>query len=315
MGIESLKFADGTVWTQDKVKAVVFGLTTIQGDDLNNNLKGTIGDDTLYGIFGDDALSGGTGNDRMEGSHGNDTYHFNLGDGHDVINDKVAAYSANDKVIFGEGILASSIHVSQNAINPTYMLLTINDHDSIMIEDFMLSSGRIESFQFADGTAWTSTEVMNKVLQAAANTADLLYGSESESVDTIVGGGGDDTLYGLFGDDTLSGGAGNDRMEGGPGNDTYYFNLGDGHDVINDKVAGYSDNDKVIFGEGILASSIHVSQNAINPTYMLLTINDHDSIMFEDFMVPSGHIESFQFADGTVWTSTEVVQLIGNVLT
>lgn len=52
--------------------------------------------------------------------------------------------------------------------------------------------------------------------------------------DWLEGGAGNDTLEGGDGADTLLGGTGNDLLSGGAGNDTYWFELGDGYDIIDD---------------------------------------------------------------------------------
>ncbi|WP_161985058.1 calcium-binding protein [Agarivorans sp. Toyoura001] len=66
--------------------------------------------------------------------------------------------------------------------------------------------------------------------------------------DTLVGGNATDIIVGGEGDDLLTGGKGNDSLYGGLGNDTYYYNSGDGNDVIFD---GYGANKLVINGQEI----------------------------------------------------------------
>lgn len=43
-----------------------------RGDDLNNTLVGTPGQDEMYGYGGDDTLIGGFGEDYLDGGNGND---------------------------------------------------------------------------------------------------------------------------------------------------------------------------------------------------------------------------------------------------
>jgi Ca2+-binding RTX toxin-like protein len=87
--IEQIVFADGTVWDESAVKAMLLagteaaqslqafregseihaggGNDVLTGDSGNDALYGEAGDDTLAGLSGDDLLSGGRGNDRLEG--------------------------------------------------------------------------------------------------------------------------------------------------------------------------------------------------------------------------------------------------------
>jgi Ca2+-binding RTX toxin-like protein len=62
----------------------------------NINATGSIGNDSLFGNAGNNRMSGGVGADHLYGGRGNDiltggsgidTFHFNTGDGHDVIAD------------------------------------------------------------------------------------------------------------------------------------------------------------------------------------------------------------------------------------
>ena len=59
------------------------------------------------------------------------------------------------------------------------------------------------------------------------------FGSDAGEV--LTGGAREDHLYGGAGDDQLRGGGGADLLDGGSGADTYYFETGDGHDVILDR--------------------------------------------------------------------------------
>ena len=96
------------------------------------------------------------------------------------------------------------------------------------------------------------------------------------------GGTGADYLYGEDGDDLLdgqvltdgwgevasyTGGRGNDTIYGNTGTESYYFNLGDGQDVIIEQSMYsnftwyYSALDQVVFGPGISAESISTTRS------------------------------------------------------
>jgi len=63
---------------------------------------------------------------------------------------------------------------------------------------------------------------------------DILVGGSGQGSDRLYGENGDDLLAGGDGKDQLRGGAGNDTLWGGAGDDRYYFNRGEGVDIIND---------------------------------------------------------------------------------
>ena len=79
--------------------------------------------------------------------------------------------------------------------------------------------------------------------------ADTLAGSRND--DRLYGLGGDDALAADRGNDQLSGGRGADRLDGGWGNDTYVFHAGDGADTIDNRSAKSTDIDVLRFTSGV----------------------------------------------------------------
>ncbi|WP_310886516.1 calcium-binding protein, partial [Pseudomonas cichorii] len=65
--LEQIRFADGTTWNLDQIKAL--SIVTTDGNDnvwgyaTDDTLSGGLGDDYLYGQAGDDTLRGGAGTD------------------------------------------------------------------------------------------------------------------------------------------------------------------------------------------------------------------------------------------------------------
>jgi Ca2+-binding RTX toxin-like protein len=76
--VEAIKFADGTVWDMDTVKAKVIASSgaddTLIGYASADTIDGMAGNDFIYGRGGNDYVDGGTGSDAMSGGAGNDTY-------------------------------------------------------------------------------------------------------------------------------------------------------------------------------------------------------------------------------------------------
>ncbi|MNS16999.1 Bifunctional hemolysin/adenylate cyclase precursor [compost metagenome] len=88
-------------------------------------------------------------------------------------------------------------------------------------------SGGVASWRAADGTAGEHSLV---------------------GVEHIIGTAGADTISLTGADEYITAGKGNDTLSGGGGSDTYYFNLGDGADIITETNVG---SNVVSFGEGI----------------------------------------------------------------
>ena len=96
-------------------------------------------------------------------------------------------------------------------------------------------------------------------------------------------------------------GLGDDTVYGGKGDDTYLYNLGDGNDHIND----YSGADTLRLGAGITADNISVSAN---DTDMLITLSDGQVITIANWnSANKSRLEQFEFADGTVWASADII--------
>jgi len=79
-GIEQIRFADGTAWDRQQIKAaagtpVISGTDNgdlLFGDDGNNTIKGLGGADLIFGAGGEDLIDGGDGNDAIIGGKGDD---------------------------------------------------------------------------------------------------------------------------------------------------------------------------------------------------------------------------------------------------
>ncbi|RQO49225.1 RTX toxin, partial [Variovorax sp. KBW07] len=99
--LEQVRFADGTTWDVNAVKALVqqstAGNDTLHGYATADTLLGGDGNDTIYGYAGDDTLDGGAGNDSLTGGDGADT--LIGGDG----NDSLSGGAGSDTLLGGTG--------------------------------------------------------------------------------------------------------------------------------------------------------------------------------------------------------------------
>ncbi|MEN7433720.1 calcium-binding protein, partial [Chromobacterium sp. TRC.1.1.SA] len=246
--ISQVVFADGVVWSAHQIDQWGIGVVT-----------GTNGDDTLMGggVSGVTRFEGGKGNDTLIGGDGKDIFIFNLGDGQDVIhyganNGNLSVFSAGDELRFGVGISVTDILVIRSGDD--ILLKHINGVDSITIKGGFTDKAQWGgSVVFANGTAWTVSELIKYVAVTVNGTDgnDTLNGAKGN--DVIFGLGGNDSLSGGDGNDSLFGGSGNDTLNGGDGNDL--LEGGDGYDVLNgdagdDTLRGGIGNDTLIGGVG-----------------------------------------------------------------
>jgi len=283
--LEEIRFADGTVWNIDTVKAMAIlgtaaddyligyasadtidgsgGNDVIYGRGGNDTLNGGTGDDQLYGDDGDDVLNGGAGVDYLAGGNGSDILYG--GDGNEQF---LLGFAGNDTIYGGAGDDA---------------LAGMDDDD------------------FLDGGIGN----------------DVLYGNNGN--DFLYGGDGNDSLYGdldnQVGNDILDGGAGNDYLVGGAGSDIYLFDRGYGWDVIYNYDTTVNTVDSIQFAEGISPSDIKITRggNQAGDSLILTIIGTTDSLWVQNYFLNDGvnpyTVEQIRFADGTVW-DVDIVKTI-----
>ena len=241
----------------------------------------------MYGENGNDILSGGTGHDRLNGGAGDDTYIWNLNDGIDTINDS----EGTNRIKLGAGIVVGDLSFAQVGNN---LRIIVNNDPSqgLIIESYYSDTRRqIETIEFADGSEASVADLIENLVslpdQVIEGTADD---------DILTGGDGNDTINAGDGYNDITGGKGNDTLNGGYDKDTYYYNLGDGYDVISDPYG----RDKIIFGEGISSSDLIFQRNG-DDLFISFNNNDNDSIrILQHFYNDDRKIEQLEFTDGSI---------------
>ncbi|MFG1447333.1 calcium-binding protein [Xylella fastidiosa] len=285
------------------------GNDVLDGGEGHNRLEGGAGKDVLKVSTdgsSDNVFSGGTGDDMLYGSVHSDTYLFNWGDGRDTIVEQ----GGFDKIVFGEEIAVSDIHVLREGQD--VVLDLYNGYDSIRLKDWLTSDGTrnsnadIEQIVFADGTVWsgeTLSSIGLKTLGSADN--DTLNGWNGRNI--LVGEDGDDVLkVSMFdsSDNVLVGCRGNDMLYGSSNSDIYFFDQGDGHDTIIEQGGA----DTLEFGEGLHREEACFTRSGDDLS--ILFNGSEDQVTVAGWFSAAAHqVESLVFQDGTV-LSGEVERLI-----
>jgi len=310
VGIEQLRFVDGTLWNRTDFAA--------------RALSATDGDDVIVGGYGDDTLDGGAGNDHFQNLGGYDTWRFGIGDGQDVIE------SNRGRVLFKPGIGQNDVTFSRDG-NDLIATLSVSG-DALRLKDWMNSWQRIDAFDFANGARLSFNDV--RALLNVSEGAEILYGSpagdtlvgtEKDSIlygregdDLLTGGAGRDELFGEASDDSLDGGADRDWLYGGSGNNTYI--VAPGMDL--DTAMGASlnvANDTVVFAPGIRPEDVSVQLGEaswsgqpgdVGYYDLVIGIGGNDALIVrtENWNdLGRGAIQHFRFGDGTEWTLADVI--------
>ncbi|MDP3760099.1 MAG: VCBS domain-containing protein [Ramlibacter sp.] len=268
-------------------------------------LDGEDGNDRVVGGARDDQLFGGAGNDMMQGDSGSRTL-----DGNDYLDGE-----AGNDTLFGEGG-QDEIHGGDDA---DYIAGDHGGTDASGEADQLYGGAGNDTITGQGGDDILDGGLDNDLIGGGAGAdrmdggagLDQLQGGEGD--DTVYGGDGLDTLYGESGNDVLYGGAdrdylfgdeGDDTLDGGDGDDIYIYNFGDGNDHISDS----GGTDWLVF------SDITWGQLALGVGSLKLTVPG-GSIHLDDFdpdnPFAAGGIEYFQFADNTVLTKAQLINLLG----
>ncbi|QBC28078.1 hypothetical protein U737_14895 [Methylomonas sp. LW13] len=278
--IERIEFADGTVWTEAELRAMIVAgseaddtIPAFYTNDIitglagNDRIDGGQGDDHINGGSGNDQIVGGSGNDLIEGGLGNDQIEGGLGDdvidgglGDDTIINKYlyrfGAVSGNDTYVFGLGyghdiVLDTDIKHTETDTIRFQPNVTPNDVSILRVANNLvlrLDNGA-DSLTIQDWFAFDRDDNKIERVEFADGTVwDISYlethlrliGTESD--DYLRGGRQGESYEGLGGNDMLFGDGGDDLMHGGEDNDRVFGGYG------NDSVYGDAGND-ILYGE------------------------------------------------------------------
>lgn len=157
--------------------------------------------DQLHGGVGDDVLVGGRGDDALRGGGGRDTYHFDLGDGFDRIENADQTLD----LTFGPRIALEDLRIRRVAREGVEGFeIAYSDTDAVWVHtDSGIPTGNVK----LDGQPWMSFE--------------QLLGVALREDRVSIGSGNDEVLLGWVGADVLDGQGGLDELRGGRGHDVY----------------------------------------------------------------------------------------------
>lgn len=291
--IEWFEFADGVRLSWQDVIAKV--------------TKGTAANEGVWGDLTNDTLEGYAGNDYLSGRGYGDTYVFELGYGHDTLDDANDSFLGEgfvtidgdpDILRLGEGITSSQVGFARNGAD---FDLIVNESDRITLkgQDSYIQTGifgalsvsRIEEIRFAGGEVWTWSDLNRRALAAATTS-------------------GNDVAQGFTFEDRFEASAGDDTLRGGESGDTYVFGVGSGQDRIEETVSNvlYGDDDVLEFGSGIAPEDVTLSRAGSD---LILTLASGDTMrVVGQFNYYVGYrwndIELFTFANGATWTDADI---------
>jgi serralysin len=210
------------------------------GNNLNNSIAGSAGNDRLFGNAGNDTLVGGAGTDTLNGGVGIDIMSGGLD------NDTCFVDNSADKVNEAIGGGSDTVYASVN---------------------YALQAG--QEVEFLRGNAGTVGLVLTG--NGLNNSIVGLGGN-----DTLSGGNGNDALNGGNGIDRLAGGAGKDNLTGGPGPDSFIFDTALNAVTNVDHLLDFSIADRILLNQSIFTAAGAPGTLAANALFIGAGAHDAD---------------------------------------
>ncbi len=255
------------------------------GDSGSNVLKGGGGDDFLDGHDGDDILEGGAGADYLFGSNGNDVASYEGSSAGVFIDlstgEAFGGHATGDRFNSIEGIRGSRYADELKGDDGVNRIEGGGGDDWIVAtkgNDTYVGGEGIDTVDYSAGFAGSGTVLGLNIQGSVAywRATDGAMGTHTLSgVEHIIGTAGADTIVLTAADEFIRGGKGNDTLNGGGGSDTYYFELGDGFDTINETNVG---SNVVSFGEGIGFNQLSFTVVAGPSGHMTIHYSATDSV-------------------------------------
>ena len=295
--VDRILFDDGTSVSLAELAAIWRG-------------TGTDGADHLVGTSAGEVFIGGAGDDIIAGNGGNDVIRFGRGEGHDRI-ESSAGFDGLATIEFGADIALEEVTAKRDADGNIILTIAGGDDRLTLVDPVSDIDGVVGLLKFADGRLRTLTAVALAISQTAGDDHIIIPADTAGTSVEVFGGAGNDHIETGRGSDLITGGEGNDLLEGASGADTYYFERGDGQDVILDvEDANPGVIDRLRFGAGIAPTDIIFLSTG--PADLVVGIaGTDDRITIRNFFASAGAgkdfgVEAFAFADGTNWSLADI---------
>ncbi|HEX2592697.1 MAG TPA: bluetail domain-containing putative surface protein [Rhizomicrobium sp.] len=211
------------------------------GNELDNIIEGTSGNDILDGAAGADTLKGGAGNDTYYVDNAGDIVQEGTTGGTDTV------YASRDWTLgnFVENLvlIGAARNGTGNDLNNTITGTSLADTLDGGTGADVLAGGLGDDSYIVDNTGDVVQEALNAGIDTVNSSVDYTLASNVENLKLVgaaiaaTGNALDNNLTGNSLSNTLNGGTGADTMAGGLGDDTYVVDTA-GDVVVEKKGAG-----------------------------------------------------------------------------
>lgn len=297
-GIEEIIFGGDSVYIGDLV--ALAEEEGYLGTSFDDYLVGTDADDRIRGLAGWDYIDGGAGNDVLSGGIGIDEFYFQENSGSDTILDP----DADDLIVFGDGITPDQIQLGLGSLRLRYGPAGDEIHFQGFNPDDVYGNTLFAALQFwdvaqgeelPDGSfdpIWTLTN-------------ELTYGEVLERGFDIAGTDNNDILRGTNIHDRFHDRGGNDVLAGGAGGDSYFFDRGNGADIVSDFFETGTINRIVL--RDLVAEDISGTRE--DGQVVLRARASADEIRIQWDQAHGSGVDLVEFSDGSTWSKAILEQL------
>jgi len=303
--VPSIRFQDGTLWTEKDIYQRLFspntgndtpaGVGSVEPDWSGRTIK------YVYGGLGNDTLQKPTGADEVD-------YVFAPGDGNDTITGR------GDNLIL-DGFDPDALRIQRaGTAMQDFILSFVGSTDTLRInsQEIGTNTNQVANYVYMNGTQLAASDLRALAISQTTTTGnDTIYGFDGPGGVVDIGFPGYPTYLSLAGNDAIKGGLGNDLMIGGSGDDTYVVAAGDGVDTIRDLAlgSGGSSNGYDVLRFGQQSTIATFARSTTDANDLVIKFNaSTDQVTVDDYFT-AGQIEEIEFADGVVLTPQEMAQL------
>jgi Ca2+-binding RTX toxin-like protein len=283
VGVQTLTFADGTVWTYAQIVAML-GLQHPQGYPYS-------GKAVAVGGIGADVLDPQAVAHIAEGNGGGDTFVYNRGYGAlDIIENDTTA--STNTLAFGAGISAGDVAVTMAGIDQFKLSLGNGD-----VVTFAGSGGGLSNRSYWDANSSLSVPVTNAYTGVEAITfADGTVWTVAQLVEQQVANFG--VLYGTEGSDVFDSKGIATEIDGAGGADAIIYKQGYGALTIYDSGQGAT----LKLGSGLIPANLALSHNGSD---VVLSFGGADAITLSGESDGNG-VDTIVFGNGIVWDRSDI---------
>jgi hypothetical protein len=277
--INTIKFADGTVWD----RATITASAPIRGTSGNDYINLPSDGVTVDAGAGDDTFSvSGNGSDRIL---------FSKGDGHDTLTNPGSGYNRNDTLVLTD-LNASDVQFSRNGYA---LVVTVPSTGESFTTSFQFwgDGSQIQGLthiQFADGTIWDRSAIADSVQTftwAGSPASAALNGNN-------------------YGSNIFQFGSGAETANGGTRNNIYQVSSTTGQATINLPSSSTSHNELDFLG-GVTDQNLWFMQSGNNLTIDLLGTATSATV---DGWFAGGSNEVQEITAGCLKIDSQISQLV-----